>query len=99
MIKITKILCPVDFFPASDAAVTYAAGFAAKHDASVDLVHVITPLVASVYDHTIDTAEIMKSMEDAANEEMNKLVAVVKQAAVFAKAEVRFGDVYDEIKR
>ena len=29
MIKIKKILCPVDFFPGSDHAVTYATGFAA----------------------------------------------------------------------
>src|SRR5262245_26318130 len=28
MITIKKILCPVDFFPASDAAVKYAAGLA-----------------------------------------------------------------------
>jgi len=99
MITITKILCPVDFFPASDAAVNYAAGLAANYDAAVHLLHVISPMPAGVYEYAIDTTEILKSMEESTIGEMNKLVARVKQAGAFAKAEVRVGDVYDEIKR
>jgi nucleotide-binding universal stress UspA family protein len=99
MITIAKILVPVDFFPASDAAVNYAAGIAANYDASVHLLHVITPIAAGTYEYAIDTTEMMKSMEETTMEEMNKLVAKVKQAGAFAKAEVRVGDVYDEIKR
>ena len=60
MITITKILCPVDFFPASDAAVSYAAGLAANYDATIHLLHVITPLLPSTYEYAIDTVEIMK---------------------------------------
>jgi hypothetical protein len=44
MITSKKILCPVDFFPASDAAVSYAAGLAANYGAGVHLLHVVTPL-------------------------------------------------------
>jgi len=40
MINIKNILCPVDFFPASDAAVNYAAGLAANYDAAIHLLHV-----------------------------------------------------------
>ena len=43
MITVKKILCPVDFFPASDAAVSYAAELAGNYEASVQLLHVITP--------------------------------------------------------
>src|SRR5262249_19754517 len=99
MITITKILVPVDFFPASDAAVNYAAGIAANYDASVHLLHVITPIAAGAYEYAIDTTEMMKSMEETAMSEMNKLVDRVKQAGALARAEVRVGDVYDEIKR
>jgi len=99
MVTITKILVPVDFFPASDAAVNYAAGIAANYDASVHLLHVITPIAAGTYEYAIDTTELLKSMEETTMEEMNKLVARVKQAGAVAKAEVRVGDVYDEIKR
>ena len=46
MITIKKILCPVDFFPASDAAVSYAAGLAGIYGAGIHLLHVITPVAA-----------------------------------------------------
>jgi hypothetical protein len=35
MITIKKILCPVDFFPASDMAVDYAATLAARYGAKM----------------------------------------------------------------
>jgi nucleotide-binding universal stress UspA family protein len=99
MITIHKILCPVDFFPASDAAVNYAAGLAANYDASVHLFHVITPLLPSTYDYALDTVEIMKSLEQSATEEMKRLLARTREAGVRAEVEIRVGDVYDEIKR
>jgi hypothetical protein len=42
MITIKKILCPVDFFPASDMAVDYAATLAAKYRAKMYLLHTVT---------------------------------------------------------
>jgi nucleotide-binding universal stress UspA family protein len=42
MITIKKILCPVDFFPASDMAVDYAATLAAKYGAKMYLLHTVT---------------------------------------------------------
>jgi nucleotide-binding universal stress UspA family protein len=99
MITIKKILCPVDFFPASDAAVNYAAGLAANYDATVHLLHVITPIPAGMYEYAFDTSELLKSREESTIGEMNNLVARVKQAGAYATPEVRVGDVYDEIKR
>src|SRR5437870_9824398 len=81
MITIKKILCPVDFFPASDAAVTYAAGLAAHYEAAIHLLHVVTPMATDPY---VD--------------EMNKLIAKVKETGVTAEAELLVGDVYDEVK-
>jgi nucleotide-binding universal stress UspA family protein len=98
MISITKILCPVDFFPASDAAFDHAVSLAANYDARVHLLHVITPLLPTAYEYAIDTAAIMDSLEKNAAEELGKLAARAREAGVFVDTEIRIGDVYDEIK-
>jgi nucleotide-binding universal stress UspA family protein len=87
------------FFPASDAAVSYAAGLAANYEATIRLLHVITPIAAGAYEYAIDTAELVASMEESSMAQMNKLVAGMKESGVVAEPEVRIGDVYDEIKR
>src|SRR6516164_3512254 len=99
MITINKILCPVDFFPASDAAANYAIGLAANYDARVHLLHVITPLLPTAYEYAIDTAAIMDSLEKNAAEELGKLAARAREAGVFVDTEIRIGDVYQEIKQ
>ena len=98
MITIKTILCPVDFFPASDAAVTYAAGLAENYGAGIHLLHVIAPIPAAAYEYAIDT-QVMQSMKEAAEEELTKLAAAVREAGVEVDFEITFGDVYDEIKR
>src|SRR3954462_12616830 len=99
MINISKILCPVDFFSASDAAVSYAARLAANYDAVVRLLHVVTPVIVTTpYDYAVDTVAIMKSMEEASAEEMRRLALRVKEAGAVCEIEIRIGDVYDEIK-
>lgn len=98
MINIKKILCPVDFFPASDAAVTYAAGLAGNYDARLHLLHVVTPIVAGTHEFTFDMTDLIKSMEKAAAVEMNKIANLVKAAGVPFDTEIRTGDVYNEIK-
>jgi len=99
MINIKKILCPVDFFPASDAAVGYAAALAGTYDAGIHLLHVITPVAAGTYEYAVDTTEIMKAMEDRATDELTKLAAQARAAGVAAEFEILVGDVYEEIKR
>jgi nucleotide-binding universal stress UspA family protein len=98
MITIKTILCPVDFFPASDAAVSYAAGLAGNYEAGIHLLHVITPVPVSAYEYALDTTQIMKSMEAKAEEELVRLAAQVKEAGVTVDYEIRTGDVYEEIK-
>ena len=93
MITIKKILCPVDFFPASDAAVQYAVGLAANYNATIRLLHVVTPLPPAAYEYAMDTSEILQSMEESASEEMKKVVAKLKAPGFSAETEVRVGDV------
>jgi nucleotide-binding universal stress UspA family protein len=99
MITIKTILCPVDFFAASHAAVSYAAGLAGNYGAGMHLLHVITPVPVAAYDYALDTTQIMKSMEESAEAELVKLAARVKEAGISVDFEIRAGDVYDEIKR
>src|SRR5439155_10392572 len=68
-----------------------------NYSATIHLLRVITPNLPNEY--TIDTVEIMKSMEKSTAEEMKKLVARVKEAGVTIHTEIRTGDVYDEIKQ
>src|SRR5262245_23918748 len=98
MVTIKKILCPVDFFPASDAAVNYASGLAANYAAEIHLLHVITPIAAGAFEYAYDTTEMMKSLEEASAREMDELAAKVKIAGVVVATELRVGDVYLEIK-
>lgn len=99
MITIKKILCPVDFFPASDAAVMYAAGLASNYDARLNLFHVIGPILPTTYEFPMHSADITKSMEESSRAELKKLEAAVRERGVDAQCELRAGDVFDELKR
>jgi nucleotide-binding universal stress UspA family protein len=99
MIAIKTILCPVDFFPASDAGVKYAARLAANYDATVHLLHVVAPVLPTAYEFAIDTGRIMKSIEESSIAQMKKLEASVNDTGVRVESELRVGDVYDEVKQ
>ena len=99
MITVKKIFCPIDFFPASDRAASYAAGLAKNYDATLHLLHVITPIVATAYEYPVSTAEILRAMEKASGREMKKLVAELKKKGVAIKSDVRTGSIQEAIKR
>jgi len=99
MITINKILCPVDFFPASDAAVMYAAGLASQYGAKLHLLHVIAPVISSAYEFPMPTMDITKAAEESSKRELMVLEDTIRDTDVRVQVESRFGDVYDEIKR
>src|SRR4029079_9398477 len=98
MIKIKKILCPVDFFPGSDHAVNVATGLAAVHHAKVYLLHVVAPMISGPYADGISTVDVTESMEKAALRQMTRLVAKVKNKGVNAQGTVMLGQVKDVIQ-
>jgi universal stress protein A len=51
--SVTRILCPTDFSPASDAALRAAEGIASRYGARLDLLHVWAPNVTVVMDAAI----------------------------------------------
>ena len=99
MITIKRILCPVDFFPASDRAVKYAAGLAANYGARVHLLHALAPIVSTPYEYPIATAEIMRAAGKASAAEMKKLAAKLEAKGVKVETELRTGAIHDVIKR
>jgi nucleotide-binding universal stress UspA family protein len=99
MITIERILCPVDFFAASNAAVKYAVGLAGTYGAGIHLLHVVNVVPVTAYEYAVDSTQIMKSMEASAEEEMVKLATTVRQAGINVESQIRTGDIYEEIKQ
>jgi universal stress protein A len=94
MIKIKSILCPVDFLPASDKALQYAAALAEDYGAKIHLLHVITPLIPVARNYTMGAVEIMKSVEDAVTIRMNQLVANLQTRGLEVTSKIFTGDVH-----
>lgn len=99
MITIKNILCPVDFFVASEAAALYAAGLASNYDAKVHLLHVIAPVVPTTYEFPMHTIDIAKSLEESSKRELKKMEMTIRNLGAAVDTELRSGDTYDEIKR
>jgi universal stress protein A len=94
MIHIKKILCPVDFSPASDKALQYAAGLAEDYGAKIHLLHVVTPLLPVAQDYLVETVTVMKSVEEAATAQMKKLVENLERRGVEVTSKLLTGDVH-----
>jgi len=99
MITIDRILCPVDFFAASDKAVHYAAGLAEIYNAKLYLLHAVAPVVPVAYEFPLDTQGIAREMTEASSREMKKLIARVKTKGMKAESVIKAGTVHDVIRR
>jgi nucleotide-binding universal stress UspA family protein len=98
MVRINKILCPVDFFPASKRAADYAIALAKAYESKLILLHVISPVLPASYEIPIDAGEILDSMSEAANNELKKLAARAEAKKVDAQVIVRTGTIDLEIR-
>ena len=99
MINIRKILCPVDFSPASENAVNYAIGLARSYKARLKLLHVVSPIIPSAHEYSLNVGDLMKSMEEESERLIEKLAEKAQAAGVAAATEVRIGNVHNEINR
>jgi nucleotide-binding universal stress UspA family protein len=98
MIQINKILCPVDFFPASEFAAMYAGGLAQAFDAKLKLLHVISPMVPTAYEYPLNMADVVAGMEEASARELDKLVKKFKTPDLDIDTDVRTGEIVRTIK-
>ena len=99
MTKLEKILCPVDFFPASLAAANYATALAAEYGATVHLLHVVTPMIRTAYEYSMNVADMTEAMERASRLEMTKLVTQLQNKYAKVESEVRSGEAREVIKQ
>lgn len=73
MLRLRKILCPVDFFPAANTAADYAITLAQASGARLILLHVIEPIMSWAYNVPVDTSAVTETMTKAATAELNKI--------------------------
>jgi len=99
MVPIKRVLCPVDFFPASERAAEYAVVLARNHNARLTLLHVVSPMISGPYELPIDTVAIMEAMNKGSEIGMKKLAKKAEKAGVQVSCLVRDGFVDEEIKR
>jgi nucleotide-binding universal stress UspA family protein len=99
MLRFRKILCPVDFFPASLRAFDYALKLAANYGARVHALHVIAPIVSSSYTMEFYTDDLRKSLERESKKLLSQLKKKAKRAGIKAQTELLFGNIDSEIER
>jgi nucleotide-binding universal stress UspA family protein len=99
MLTVKTILCPVDFFRASDNAVKYAVALASNYGARIHLLHVVPPVLYSANDYAVSMGEWRDAIEKDAAGKIKSLAAKLKAQNIPVESEVCVGDVHDEIKR
>ena len=99
MITIKKILCPVDFHPASQNALKYATALAGSHNAKLKLLHVVEPLISSAYPYLLDVGSTSGSLKKDFEQRLEKVMAKVKSQGVDVVSEVTLGNVALQIER
>ena len=93
MIRFRKILCPVDFSPASLRAFDYALKFAKSHGARVHALHVVEPVMGAAYVVSIGAQSLAAEFEREAKRVLLKLKAKAAKAGVRVDTDVRVGDI------
>lgn len=98
MIRFRKILCPVDFFPGSLHAFDYALKLAQNYDAGIVALHVIEPVIPTVYEPSFSVPDLTAELEKESKRLMKELGAKAAKAGVPLKTDVRLGDINTEIR-
>lgn len=91
--RFERILCPVDFSPASLRAFDLAIRLATFHRARIHLLHVIPRIVASVMDIPTGTSRWTAADEEKARRELPKLKESARKQGIVATTEIRLGDI------
>jgi nucleotide-binding universal stress UspA family protein len=99
MLRFRKVLCPVDFFPASLRAFEYALKLAANYGARVHALHVIAPIIPSAYTMELYTEDLITGLERESKKLLAKLKKKAKRAGIRANTELLFGNIDSEIER
>lgn len=98
MLKIGKILCPVDLSDASTKGFDYALSFAARYKAKLYVQHVIEPVTALfTYENLPGWHEVYAEFRAGAEEALNKMIASRAADQVQPETVLQVGDPADLI--
>jgi nucleotide-binding universal stress UspA family protein len=98
LVRFRKILCPIDFFSASKRAFEYALKLAENYGASIELLHVVSPIVPSVYGSNISISDLTTEFQKEAAKQLQAFTTRVEKKQIPIHAEVVVGDVDSEIR-
>jgi nucleotide-binding universal stress UspA family protein len=99
MVQIQRILCPVDFYTASERAVDYAVILAENYGAQLTLLHVVAPILPAAYGARVDLKSLVKALKEESARKLQQLSRKAESAKVPVECIVRTGEIDQEIKR
>ena len=98
MVQIKNILCPVDFFAASRRALEYSVALAQNYNATLHILHVVSPVLPTSYEFSLNTADMIRAFEEQALEKVEDMGKQARSAGIAVVSKVRTGDIDDELK-
>jgi nucleotide-binding universal stress UspA family protein len=99
LVRFRKILCPIDFYSASRRAFEYALKLAENYEASLELLHVVSPIIPSVYGSAVSLSDLTTEFQSQATKQLKVFRSRVEKKHLPVNAEVVIGDVDAEIRR
>ena len=99
MVQIQRILCPVDFYPASERAVDYAVILAENYGAQLTLLHVVAPILPTAYGVRVDLKSLEEALKEESARKLQQLSKKAESAKVPVECIVRTGEIHQEIQR
>ena len=98
MINFNNVLCPVDFFPASQRALEYAMGVARNYKATLRILHIVSPVMPTSYEFSLNTADLLQTFQKQSEERLEQLKKEAVSAGLKTETAVRVGDIDEELK-
>ena len=93
--QIRNVLCPVDFFPASERALEYAVRLAGNYQATLHVLHVVGPNLPTTY---IDTTTIIRNLMEDAHRSVQDLARKAEAVGIETHTAVRAGEIASELR-
>jgi nucleotide-binding universal stress UspA family protein len=97
MIQIKNVLCPIDFFAASERALRYSIGLARNYDATLHVLHVVSPVLPASYEFSVNTADLVETFKKQAEDRMGEVRTDAHNEGIRVETIVRVGDVDAEL--
>lgn len=96
--KYNNILVPSDFSEGSENALTAAIDFATVTQATIHIVHVITPVsYPTGFEMAASAAEFEKELAEISNTKLNEIELRLKNLNLNCKVEILFGNTYSKL--